>query len=139
MSDQRRILAVDFDGTICEDAFPEIGAPREAVIAAMRDLHHRGWKIIIHTCRANQGPVAEGDSAKNRFARLREMLDWLRRHAVPFDKVWGLKLCGPALIEDAPNEIGKPAADVYWDDRALNVNAEQTRLVDVTEIIAAQR
>lgn len=27
-----KIIAVDFDGTLCENAWPNIGAPKEAVI-----------------------------------------------------------------------------------------------------------
>lgn len=36
------VYAVDFDGTLCEDAFPEIGAPRLAVIGFVKAARAAG-------------------------------------------------------------------------------------------------
>lgn len=63
MSERRYILAVDFDGTICDDLFPGIGPPRANVIVAMRALRREGWEIVIHTCRANRSRIGEREVA----------------------------------------------------------------------------
>lgn len=40
------VYAVDFDGTLCEDAFPEIGAPRFAVIEFVKTARAAGDMLI---------------------------------------------------------------------------------------------
>ena len=44
-------VAVDFDGTLCADAFPEVGAPNRAVIDYVKRLAADGSKIILYTDR----------------------------------------------------------------------------------------
>lgn len=48
------ITAVDFDGTLCEDKWPEIGEPNEEVIQYIKDKKAAGNKIILWTCRIDQ-------------------------------------------------------------------------------------
>lgn len=31
-------ITVDFDGTLCEDKFPEIGEPKEAIVGLVKEL-----------------------------------------------------------------------------------------------------
>ena len=45
MSD--RIIAVDFDGTLCENAWPEIGEPVDPVLKYVRYQQQTGAKIIL--------------------------------------------------------------------------------------------
>lgn len=46
-------VAVDFDGTLCTNVFPEIGEPKEKTIQFVKSLAASGSKIILHTCREN--------------------------------------------------------------------------------------
>lgn len=46
-------VAVDFDGTLCTNAFPEIGEPNPVVIGYVRKLAEEGSKIILYTSREN--------------------------------------------------------------------------------------
>lgn len=46
-------VAVDFDGTLCESAFPEVGEPKALVIDYVKRLAAEGSKIILYTCREN--------------------------------------------------------------------------------------
>ena len=46
-------VATDFDGTLCEDNFPEIGKLREKCIEYVKRLAEEGSKIILYTCREN--------------------------------------------------------------------------------------
>ena len=46
-------VAVDFDGTLCADAFPEVGAPNRAVIDYVKQMAADRSKIILYTSREN--------------------------------------------------------------------------------------
>lgn len=98
-------IAVDFDGTLCEHRFPEIGEPKQIVIEYIRKQAEQGTKVILHTCR---------DNIENGRKYLQEAIDWCLEHGVPFHAVnynpW------------VPfGKSGKLYADIYIDDRAVNV------------------
>ncbi len=45
------VIAVDFDGTLCENAYPFIGEPCYETIEWMKELRRNGHKVILWTCR----------------------------------------------------------------------------------------
>ena len=47
----RKMISVDFDGTIVEHDFPRIGKPMPYAIEVLKLLQEAGWKIILNTCR----------------------------------------------------------------------------------------
>lgn len=103
-------VAVDFDGTICADAFPEVGAPNRAVIDYVKRLAADGSKIILYTSRENG---------------TRKLLD----EAVAFCKEQEIPLYAvnenpgnphAAKIGLKPSDGRKVYADLYIDDKALN-------------------
>lgn len=49
--DLPKIIAVDFDGTLVSDAWPEIGEPNEEMFAMMKALKKQGVKVILWTSR----------------------------------------------------------------------------------------
>lgn len=46
----RKAIAIDFDGCICTNAFPNIGAPNWSVINRARAEHAAGAGLILWTC-----------------------------------------------------------------------------------------
>lgn len=46
--------AVDFDGTLCENAYPEIGAPNLPLIDKLISRRRLGAKVILWTCREGE-------------------------------------------------------------------------------------
>lgn len=103
-------VAVDFDGTLCADAFPEVGAPNWAVIAYVKWLAAEGSKIILHTSRENG---------------TRKLLD----EAVAFCEEQEIPLYAvnenpgnphAAKIGLKPSDGRKVYADLYIDDKAIN-------------------
>lgn len=48
------ILAVDFDGTLVENKFPEIGEIRQPMFDAVLRAQKRGMKIILWSCRNHE-------------------------------------------------------------------------------------
>ncbi len=98
------VYAIDFDGTLCEDAYPEIGAPREDVIGFCLAAERAGDKLILWTCRDG--------------ADLERAVEWCKERGIVFDAV-NANL--PELIAQYGNDPRKINADVYIDDRALSI------------------
>lgn len=96
------IIAVDFDGTLCEDQYPHIGKPMEGAVSAMQTLHEAGHYLIIWTCRTGE--------------MLKDAVNWLLEHGIPFDRV--NDHC-PANLAQYGDGGHKVYADVYIDDRNL--------------------
>ncbi|MEN3322990.1 hydrolase [Mariniflexile soesokkakense] len=46
------IIAVDFDGTIVEDAYPQIGKPMIFAIETLKKLQEKGHRLILWTYRS---------------------------------------------------------------------------------------
>lgn len=49
-----KIIAVDFDGTLCEYQWPEIGEPKKEVITYLKERQAAGDKLILWTCRVGE-------------------------------------------------------------------------------------
>ncbi|TXG38733.1 BT0820 family HAD-type phosphatase [Seonamhaeicola maritimus] len=49
--DQHLIIAVDFDGTIVEDAYPKIGKPQLFAFETLKKLQDEGHRLILWTYR----------------------------------------------------------------------------------------
>jgi len=102
----RDIIAVDFDGTLCENKWPEIGRPNYALIAhLLREQHKNGARIILWTCR-------DGDMLVN-------AVKWCSGYGLHFDAVNDNV---PEAIEKFGSNSRKIFADVYYDDKALTVD-----------------
>ena len=94
------IYAVDFDGTLCVDAYPGIGAPRRDVIEFIKRRKAEGDRIILWTCRSGQ--------------QLERAVRWCRAFGLQFDAV------NDNLAENVAcydNNSRKVSADFYIDDR----------------------
>lgn len=97
------IVAVDFDGTLCEDKWPEIGDARESLIWHLRCRQARGDKIILWTCRTGE--------------KLREAVEWCSLYGLIFDAI-NENL--PEVIEFCGGDSRKIYADEYIDDKMVN-------------------
>ena len=45
------VIAVDFDGCLCSDEYPNIGYPNWPVIHELQERRYHGDKVILWTCR----------------------------------------------------------------------------------------
>ena len=61
---KNQVIAVDFDGTLCKQAWPEIGEANEALILHLKKRKAEGARLILWTNR-------EGDL-------LEEAVEWCR-------------------------------------------------------------
>lgn len=76
---QHETIAVDFDGTLCYDLYPNIGVPKTNVINYIKRKSAEGSKIILYTSREN---APDGGRAF-----LDEAVDWCKEQGVPLDAV----------------------------------------------------
>lgn len=97
-----KIIAVDFDGCLCEANWPNIGRPNTPIIQQLISMKNDGTKIILNTCRVG--------------TYLDEAVEWCKSHGLLFD----------AVNENLPEQIAqygadcrKISADEYWDDKAV--------------------
>lgn len=95
------IIAVDFDGTIANNTWPDLGVPFEGVVECLSELVKQGHYIIIWTCRHDS---------------VDEVRDWLHSYRIPFHRI---NEHHPKLIELYKNDTRKISADIYIDDKNL--------------------
>ena len=68
------VIAVDFDGTLCEYVFPEIGKPHETLINDLKRCRkENGDKLILLTCRCGE--------------YLDKAVEWCKEQGLIFDAV----------------------------------------------------
>ncbi len=99
-----KIIAVDFDGCLCEAKWPDIGAPRQQVINELIKQQADGAALILWTCR-------EGE-------QLDAAIMWCLNHGLRFDAV-------NDNLESSKERYGSNSRKVwateYWDDKNVLV------------------
>ena len=110
---KKLVIAVDFDGTLCEYAFPKIGnqsPEQEELIGLLIKLRQDGHKLILWTNR--------GDNEQ--YKSLTEAVEWCKQKGLEFD----------AVNQNLPNQkklsgySPKIMADYYIDDRAITFGSD---------------
>ncbi len=92
-------IAVDFDGTIVEHHYPEIGKEKLFAFEALREMQKKGFKLILWTVRSGE--------------KLEEAVEFCRNKGVEFY----------AVNKNYPEEVidedftRKLEVDIYIDDR----------------------
>lgn len=97
-----KVIAVDFDGCLCENKYPEIGEPHNDVIQALLDEQRDGAKLILWTCRTDD--------------MLEAAIEWCKNFGIEFD-AFNSNL--PESIEYFQSDSRKIWATEYWDDKAV--------------------
>ena len=99
-----KVIAVDFDGCLCEAKWPEIGEARQQVINELIKQQAEGAKLILWTCRGGK--------------YLDNALEWCYEHDIWFDAI-NENL--PEFVELFNNDSRKIRADEYWDDKSVEI------------------
>jgi hypothetical protein len=92
-------IAIDFDGTICEHVFPEIGQEVPLAIEWIRTWKSAGAQIILWTMRSD--------------APLMAALYWLQTKGIQFDAI------NEGIGDRAWTTSQKAHANIYVDDAAF--------------------
>ncbi len=93
-------IAVDFDGTIVEHKYPEIGKPVLFAFEALKELNKRGHKLILWTYRSGR--------------ELDEAVEFCRRNGVEF---YAVNKSHPDEEFDINEMSRKIDAQLFIDDR----------------------
>jgi hypothetical protein len=92
-------VAIDFDGTIVEHEYPEIGEEKLFAFETMREMQKRGFRLILWTYRTGK--------------ELEEAIDFCRQRGVEFYAV--NKNYPEEVYDDSVSR--KIDADIYIDDK----------------------
>lgn len=101
MEREFKIIAVDFDGTLCRDCYPEIGEANKFLIDLLKDMKKNGSKLILWTCRSRN--------------YLSQAVEWCKNQGLLFDAVNDNV---PEIVERYGGNSRKIYADVYIDDKS---------------------
>ncbi len=96
-----KIIAVDFDGTLCYSNWPELGEPNNVLITYLKEWKKQGNKLILWTCRA-------GEPLDNAVL-------WCKQQGLEFDAINDNL---PEIVSLYGNNSRKITCDYYIDDRA---------------------
>lgn len=96
------IIAIDFDGTIVEDKYPEIGAFRPGAVEAIKQLRRDGYVLLLWTCRTG--------------LELGRAVKYCAEAGIRFD---GINQNLRSEIVRYDGDTRKVAANLYVDDRGL--------------------
>ena len=116
-----KIVAVDFDKTICDSKYPVIGGLKPGVLEALTKIMEAGYWIIVWSCRTCKfypevfNPTNEPLDL-SRPTTL-EMISYLDTNKVPYDDV-----------DDGT--MGKVYAAYYVDDKAVRYNENWNEIAE---------
>ncbi|MDO4462591.1 MAG: hydrolase [Bacteroidia bacterium] len=98
----QKIIAVDFDGTIVENKYPEMGKPLMFVFDTLRALQAKDFLLILWTCRTGK--------------LLDDAVELCRKNGVEF---YAINANYPGEDMNNPDNPRKLTADIFIDDRNI--------------------
>ena len=107
-----KTLCIDFDDTLYNRSTEE---PVQGAVEALNQLKSEGYEILILSSRIN--PELWGELVK---FRQKEIVDWLEKFSIPYDKVVAFK----------------PPADLYIDDKGYHFKGNwEVTLSDIEKLV----
>ena len=100
-----KIIAVDFDGTLCTNKWPEIGDPNLPLIEYLKKQQNLGNKVILWTCRTENLLV--------------DAIAWCASYGLYFNEV---NHNVSEVITKMDGDSRKIFAHEYIDDRAVSLD-----------------
>ena len=94
------VIAVDFDGTVVEDRYPEIGRLMPFAVETLKQLERDGHRLVLWTYRHGR--------------RLKEAVAFMEGHGIRF---YAVNMSFPGEEEDLKGYSRKIHADLFIDDR----------------------
>ena len=94
-------IAIDFDGTIVEDKYPEIGKPMIFAFETLKKLHDKGHRLILWTYRSGR--------------KLNEAVEFCKKNGIEF---YAVNKSFPEEVYDGKLSR-KINADLFIDDRNI--------------------
>lgn len=122
------IIAVDFDGTIVEHRYPEIGEALPGAIEYLKEFQAKGAQLILHTMRG-----ALDELAAVMFCRAAGLSFW-GVNENPEQKAWTVspKIYAHLYIDDAA--LGCPLALIQGGRPAVDWSVVGPRVLNMIEL-----
>lgn len=117
-----KIIAVDFDGCLAVNKWPEVGEPIWKSINRLKEEQANGTKVILWTNRVGEP--------------LEKAVSFCKEHDIHLDAV-NENL--PEIVEAFGGDCRKVFANEYWDDRAVLMDEEENRWASQEVEMACQR
>lgn len=95
-------LAIDFDGTIVEDAYPRVGKTQPFAFETLKKLESEGYRLILWTYRHGEA--------------LQDAIEFCRKNGIEF---YAVNSSYEGEIFDGSTQSRKLDADIFIDDRNL--------------------
>lgn len=95
-------IAIDFDGTIVEDAYPSVGKAKLFAFETMYKLQSEGYRLILWTYRSGK--------------YLQEAIDFCKKNGIEF---YAVNSSFEGEVFDLSTQSRKIDADLFIDDRNL--------------------
>ena len=95
-------LAIDFDGTVVDDAYPGIGKPKTFAFETLKKLQSEGYRLIMWTYRHGK--------------TLEEAVEFCRKNGLEF---YAVNSSFEGEVFDSETQSRKIDADLFIDDRNL--------------------
>lgn len=102
-----KIIAVDFDGTLCYSNWPELGEANTVLIDYLLQEKAAGNKLILWTCRAGKA--------------LTDATKWCNEQGLTFDAVNDNL---PEIVAHYGNNSRKITCDIYIDDKSVYIDSK---------------
>ncbi len=100
LNEKSKTIAVDFDGTVVEHAYPAIGREMLFAFATLKRLQEKGHKLILWSIREGQ--------------TLQEAVDYCKSNGVEF---YAVNANFPGEVLEPGVSARKVNADIFIDDR----------------------
>ena len=107
------IIAVDFDGTLVDHVFPEIGEPVAGAFEWLKRFREAGAFLILYTMRADERGVKSVEMFPGERRFLSEAVEFCRAQGIEFDAL------NRNPQQDEWTSSPKAYAHVYIDDAAF--------------------
>ncbi len=97
MISKQKTIVIDLDGTLCEtkqehQEYAEV-QPRQEIVQKLREYRELGFSVVIMSARNMK--TFDGDMEKINAITLPIIVQWLNKHAIPYDEVRvGKPWCG---------------------------------------------
>lgn len=118
------VICIDFDGTLCDHEYPNIGKIKAGAKEALASFRKMGFHILIYSCRTCHWnyDIFGGDPSQSTLERkhVKEMIAFLDENGLEYDEV-----------DDGSK--GKPLASLYIDDKALRFTDNWKQIQEFVE------
>lgn len=115
---KRHIIAVDWDDTLVEGKWPEMGNWKPGAIDALKRFHREGYIVMVFSVRLSpywlDGALRPEEDVRKSVQEVRDMLD---EAGLPFIGIWQKAGKPPfsRLIDDKAITFPKPGSSRSWE------------------------